>query len=92
MAKFITRVELHGASSSDYEALHGFMAMLNFRRTISADDGCQFILPTATYYSFGDITAEDVRALATAAAYPYGPHLFGCWSPRRKTSRGSWPG
>lgn len=68
MNKFIKGVELHGASSFDSEALHGFMAALKFRRTISADDGRDFILPTATYYSFGDLATEDVRALAATAA------------------------
>jgi hypothetical protein len=68
MARFITRVELHGAGGIDYENLHRFMAAEKFHRTITADDGQIYNLPTATYFSFGQLLAEDVRTLATRAA------------------------
>jgi hypothetical protein len=67
MAKFLTRVELHGATGADYERLHEEMAKQNFSRTIPADDGARYHLPTAEYYSHGDLTAEAVRGLADVA-------------------------
>jgi Endoribonuclease GhoS len=69
MARYITRVELHHANwPSDYDALHRFMGEENFHRTIQADDGPWYYLPTATYFSHGALSAHDVQALATRAA------------------------
>jgi hypothetical protein len=67
--RFITRVELNGAVwPTDYDKLHAFMAEALFRRTITADDGREYHLPSAMYFSFGDLPAEDVRTLAMRAA------------------------
>jgi hypothetical protein len=68
MAKYITRVELHRAAGPDYDRLHLFMAARAFGRTIVSDDGIEYELPTATYFSHGTASAFEVRALATAAA------------------------
>jgi hypothetical protein len=68
MASFTTRVELHGASPADYEALHRYMAEANFSRLINGDDGVQYMLPTAEYQSFGNLTVTEVRELAEHAA------------------------
>ena len=64
MPSFVTRVELHGASAEDYARLHGAMTAANFHRTITGDDGVQYQLPTAEYFSHGpDLTAPQVRHL-----------------------------
>lgn len=68
MAQFITRVELHGASGEDYSRLHAAMTARKFHRFITADDGQRYQLPTAEYYSHGEITKETVRDLASSAA------------------------
>jgi hypothetical protein len=76
MNRFVTRVELQGATAQDYENLHAFMAQENFSRLIQSDDGRWFHLPTATYHSWCDGSADDVRFLADRAA--------------ARTGRGSW--
>jgi hypothetical protein len=68
MAQFITRVELHNASYQHYETLHAAMLAAKFRKTIKGDDGNVYQLPTAEYSSFGELSAEEVRNLAAAAA------------------------
>jgi hypothetical protein len=72
MAKFLTRVELHGASGEDYETLHAEMAKLHFRRTIVAADGTVFALPTAEYQSISELPVENVRDLANLAVQATG--------------------
>jgi hypothetical protein len=67
MATFLTRVELHGASGADYEQLHAEMAKLQFRRTVVADDGTTYQLPTAEYISNSELPIESVRDLAYVA-------------------------
>jgi hypothetical protein len=44
------------------------MRTRKFFHTISAAAGGNYVLPTAMYSSFGDITKENVLALAKAAA------------------------
>jgi hypothetical protein len=44
------------------------MAAAMFFRTIVADDGVTYQLPTATYSSQGNLSAHDVRELAMTAA------------------------
>jgi len=68
MSKFITRVELHGATNVDYLVLHQEMRKRNFSQIIRGDDGKLYQLPPAEYFSFGDIQGEDVRELARDAA------------------------
>jgi hypothetical protein len=69
VSKFITRVELHGATRpEDYEDLHRYMAEILFFRTIDGDNGLRYKLPSATYFSFGELSAADVRVLAKRAA------------------------
>jgi hypothetical protein len=58
MASFITRVELHSATHSDYETLHSEMGREGFLRTIVSDQGVRYHLPTAEYSYIGS------RALA----------------------------
>lgn len=49
MANYIARVELHKATYDDYEQLHSSMAARGYARTIGADDGNTYELPTGTY-------------------------------------------
>jgi hypothetical protein len=64
MAQFTTRVELHFASEAHYEVLHREMARRGFSRTIRADTGETYHLPTAEY----DCTADEPRPAVLAAA------------------------
>ncbi len=68
MARYITRVELHQATSADYDTLHLQMIARRFQRTIPGADGRNYQLPSATYYSFGELTANQVGSLAKTAA------------------------
>jgi hypothetical protein len=69
MPNFITRIELHGASTNDYERLHAAMAVEKFHRVILDDQGKRYQLPTAEYFSHGEtLTVETVRDLADRAA------------------------
>jgi len=49
MANYLTRIELHGGTYSDYEKLHTAMQRAGFSRTIGGDDGKRYQLPTAEY-------------------------------------------
>lgn len=49
MKNFLTRVELHGAQSSDYTKLHDYMYQEKFFMFIRGDDGKAYGLPTAEY-------------------------------------------
>lgn len=64
MAQFTTRVELHNATYNDYETLHREMDRRGFARTIRADNGEVYQLPTAEY----DCSATNGRATVLAAA------------------------
>jgi hypothetical protein len=68
MTTFIVRVELHGASESDYERLHVAMAQLGFLRNVIGSDGNTYRLPTAEYRIESANTVETVRDLARGAA------------------------
>lgn len=69
MASFIVRVELHGAlTEATYTRLHNSMAAVGFSRTIVANDGHSYWLPTAMYTANSVGTAESVRIAASNAA------------------------
>jgi hypothetical protein len=68
MASFMTRVELHNASSKDYETLHAAMEHVGFSRTIRSDDGHVYHLPTAEYICSGSFTRGQVLQSAKGAA------------------------
>jgi len=72
MAQFLTRVELHMANAEDYQRLHEAMAARNFARTIVDNKGVRYHLPTAEYYSFGEIDANSVVNLAREAVASVG--------------------
>ncbi|BDH45738.1 hypothetical protein TUM12370_17820 [Salmonella enterica subsp. enterica serovar Choleraesuis] len=68
MTKFTVRVELHRASSDDYETLHDKMKSKGFKRTIAGGDGTEYQLPNAEYNYSGNITRSAVLELAYNAA------------------------
>ena len=69
MTDFLTRVELHGATTEDYAALDRAMAAVNFSKTIVSSRGLSYAMPTATYFSqAAGMSAADVRNLAIGAA------------------------
>lgn len=68
MAQFTTRVVLHKADWEHYEALHGFMQLAGFSRTIKSDDGITYHLPDAEYDYSGQVTKAQVLEKAKAAA------------------------
>ena len=50
MATYITRIELHNANFKDYTNLHAAMRRQGFAQSITANDGREYILPTAEYF------------------------------------------
>jgi hypothetical protein len=68
MATFMTRVELHDASYSDYEELHVAMETEGFDRNITSDDGVTYYLPPAEYYCDVQLTRQQVLEKAKRAA------------------------
>lgn len=75
MTMFSIRVELHGASSSDYEALATSLASINVVDTIVGDNGIRYKLPPAEYNYVGQATMEQVheaiRAATSTVGRPY---------------------
>lgn len=68
MASFTTRVELHNASSEDYDTLHDEMRKRDFSRVITGDTGVTYHLPFAEYACSGTMTRAVVLQRAKAAA------------------------
>jgi len=68
MAKYLVRIELHHASTDDYEELHAQMANRGFSREITSGDGRTYELPTAEYVIRTDSNLQAVRRSAAAAA------------------------
>jgi hypothetical protein len=79
MARFMTRVELHNASSNgeDYTKLHAEMESRSFSRHISSSDAT-YQLPPAEYYLEGDYERGSVLASAKVAAEATG---YSEWTP-----------
>jgi len=68
MARYMTRVELHSATYSDYETLHNAMESEGFERTITSDAGKVYHLPTAEYYRETHLNRGQVLESAKRAA------------------------
>lgn len=69
MANYLARVELHNAKYEDYETLHEAMRQRGFVRTIVANDGKKYQLPTGTYVAEKTTaTLEQAYSAAQAAA------------------------
>ncbi len=70
MAKFTTRIELHGAPEKDvYQSLQKAMASANFSSTIILS-GITYLLPSFEYLWEGTETTNAVEALAVEATLP----------------------
>jgi hypothetical protein len=76
MASFTTRVELHGATSQDYDVLHAWMHAEGFKRTIRAENGVEYHLPTAEYDLAGGYSVMMVRDKAARAASKTGRRFW----------------
>lgn len=60
MSTFLARIELHGASATDYENLHERLSALGFSRVVTADNGSRLRLPDATYtYTSGSLSSSE---------------------------------
>ena len=70
MARFTTRVILHGVtdSSDTYGRLHEAMEAAGFSRQIVADDGIWYDLPSAEYNLDAELTSKQVLDQARVAA------------------------
>jgi hypothetical protein len=69
MAWFIVRVELHNDPTwRDYDVLHKAMEAEGFSRTITADSGTVFHLPTAEYLLAGNSNRQQACDKAKRAA------------------------
>jgi hypothetical protein len=68
MARYMTRVELHNATHSDYQTLHEAMESEGFERTITSDDGKTYHLPTAEYYRETNVNRSQVLESGKRAA------------------------
>jgi hypothetical protein len=89
MANFLVRIELHGATWDDYEALHNQMAYRGFSREVTGGSGQAYQLPTAEYVIRTAEELEDVRAAAAEAAKTTG-RKFGVIAA--EYSRTAWVG
>jgi hypothetical protein len=68
MTDFLTRVELHDATSADYEALDLAMAGAHFATSIRSAQGVDYKMPAATYFSQSfNMSAVEVRNAAMVA-------------------------
>jgi hypothetical protein len=69
MARFTTRVQLHGVDEGDdaYETLHRQMKKRGFSRTIESDSAT-YDLPWGSYNYVGERTIDEVHQQAKAAA------------------------
>ncbi len=62
MAKYLVRVELHGATWDEYERLHSEMANRGFSREVTSDNSGTYRLPTAEYVIQTSHDLEGLRA------------------------------
>ena len=72
MARFTTRIELHGASRSDYDELHAAMKKEGFTRTITSDTGTVYDMPWAEYNYSGGRSLQQVLDAGKRAAVTTG--------------------
>ncbi len=69
MSNYVARIELHNANYGDYETLHAAASRRGFSRTIVADNGGKYQLPTGTYVAEGtNATLQQAYDAAQAAA------------------------
>jgi len=76
MALFFARVELHSATSSDYDTLHTEMARVGFSRQIKDATGVAFELPTGEYAADLAGTASGLAEVIKSAAVKTGRSYY----------------
>lgn len=87
MSQTIVRVELHGATENDYQILHVAMSRLGFSRYVTDAAGIKFLLPTAEYSAYSDLSAAAIRTSVMSAAESTGRSF---WVLVSKTSETDW--
>jgi hypothetical protein len=68
MAKLTIRVELHGATRSDYDDLAKRLARHKITDVIVSSDGTRYKLPPAEYSYVGSATCDEVYSAAKSVA------------------------
>jgi hypothetical protein len=77
MAMFTVRIELHSATEQSYRLLHASTAQLGFTRTIRADNGVVYALPSAEYHcQSATASRADVLGLARRAVAATGHNAW----------------
>jgi len=71
MANYFARVELFGADSEKYEALHEKMKSIGFLRTVTYSDGTNQALPTGSYVGSKATEITQVRDQIRGVADPF---------------------
>ncbi|WP_374949583.1 hypothetical protein [Mucilaginibacter sp.] len=61
MSKYIVRIQLNHADSTDYTLLHEAMAEINFFRYLQGAFGFWYSLTNAMYYGAATLTAEQLQ-------------------------------
>jgi len=89
MPIFIIRVELNNAASNDYARLDPVMEKEGFERTITADDGVKYQLPTGEYYRLAQLTGQQIRQSGENAANKIGK---GCAIVVTESNAVTWNG
>lgn len=72
LSNFLTRVAIRDGQPGDYDELDRAMHGRGFFRHIVGADNTPYLLPPATYFSFGNLPAAAVRNLADEAARSVG--------------------
>jgi len=73
VAYFMTRIELHDATRTDYLKLHEAMQAKGFSREVKGKDGKMLRLPTGQYrYESKTLSVYEVLGRATTAARTIG--------------------
>ncbi|WP_339378869.1 DUF2622 domain-containing protein [Xenorhabdus sp. BG5] len=70
MTRYMVRVELHGAESNEYEALHEGMNLIGLHKTILSDTHKQLKLPQGTYQGESNLSAKKLCSKVSKIASP----------------------
>lgn len=68
MARFTVRIELHSATWEEYEAMYTHLESAGFSDIVKNSKGVEYKMPPAEYNFDGDLTTDEVLALANACA------------------------
>jgi hypothetical protein len=77
MPRYLARVELRDATSSDYARLNDFMVSVTFETSMVGDNGRRYVLPSAEYFLETDRDLQAVRSLVEHVLEAIGrDHVF----------------